>query len=146
MTATFHKAGIHFQYPENWEIIDENLLDAPRTVSLQCPGGGFWALMVYEPEADPEALLNETLSQMQAVYEELESSDLTEKFEDIEATGYEMYFYCFDLLVCARAMVIQDVGDQMFLMIWQAEDRDFTKYEPVFRAITISLLRNAATE
>jgi hypothetical protein len=146
MTATFNKAGIQFQYPENWEITDENMLDIPRTVSLQSPGGGFWALMLYEDPVDPKAVLEETLSQMREEYENLESSEHVEQFDDIEASGYEMFFYCFDLLVCARAIVIQDVNDQTFLIICQAEDRDFTRYEPVFRAITTSLLRNAVTE
>lgn len=141
MTATFDKAGIQFQYPENWAIIDENLLDSPRTVSLQSPGGGFWALMIYDPTADPEMLLAETLTQMREEYENLEASEIVERFDEIEGTGYEMYFYCFDLLICARAVVIPAIAEKTLLVIWQAEDRDFTKFEAVFRAITISLLR-----
>lgn len=146
MTATFDKAGIRFQYPENWEIIDENLLDSPRNVSLQSPGGGFWSLMIYDAGVEPKSLLQETLDQMRKEYENLESSVISEEFDEIQATGYEMFFYCLDFLVCARAMTVKTDSGKIMLLLWQAEDRDFTKYEPVFRAITVSLLRQWSTK
>jgi hypothetical protein len=141
MSAVFTKAGIRFQYPENWTLVDESLLDWPRTVSLQSPGGGFWSLMKYDRGADVAALLRETLNQMREEYDSLESSVITEQFDDISSTGYEMYFYCLDFLVCAKALAIQSKGGDVLLLLWQAEDREFTKYEPIFRAITTSLLR-----
>jgi hypothetical protein len=52
-----------------------------------------------------------------------------------------MFFYCLDFLISARAFAMKAGTGQVLLMLWQAEDRDFTNYEPVFRAITISLLR-----
>ena len=145
MTATFDKAGIRFHYPENWEIVDENLVDGPHTVSLQSPGGGFWSVMIYDRGTDTSALLRETLDQMRAEYESLESSVIFDEFDETEATGYEMFFYCLDFLICARALAMKSATGQILLMLWQAEDRDFTKYEPVFRAITTSLLREVET-
>lgn len=145
MTATFDKAGIRFHYPENWEIVDENFVEGPHTVSLQSPGGGFWSVMIYDLGTDTTTLLRETLDQMREEYEDLESSVIFDQFEDAEATGYEMFFYCLDFLVSARAFVVKIATGQIMLMLWQAEDRDFTKYEPVFRAITVSLLRELKT-
>src|SRR5688572_3072390 len=120
MTATFNKAGIRFQYPENWEIIDENVAERPRTVSLQSPGGGFWSLMVYDPGVEANTLLRETLDQMRTEYENLESSVTFEQFDELEATGYEMFFYCLDFLVCARALAVKIPDGQIMLLLWQA--------------------------
>jgi hypothetical protein len=145
MTAVFDKSGIRFQYPENWIIAEESLLQWPRSVSLQCPGGGFWSLMMYQPGTESTALLDETLEQMRAEYSNLESAEITEEFENARGGGYEMYFYCLDFLVRAKVIAIECGAGPVFLLLWQAEDREFTEYEPVFRAVTISLLRSQRT-
>lgn len=144
MIATFDQAGIRFHYPENWHVTDAAVQDWPRTVSVQSPASGFWQLVVYEGPADPTSLLEETLQQMRSEYPEFESSSIDDQFENSVASGYEMYFYCFDFLVCARALVVRRDDGQVLLFLWQAEDRDFAAAEPVFRAITTSLLREQA--
>jgi hypothetical protein len=146
MVATFDHSGLRFHYPENWQINDESLVDWPRSVSVQSPGSGFWTVVQYELGTAPESLLEQTLEQMRNEYEGLESSTLVEQFEETEAIGYEMFFYCFDFLVCARAFVARMDDGKVVLILWQAEDRDFANVEPVFRAITISLLRHHAAE
>ena len=140
MTATYENLGVQFLYPENWQITDEDPLAWPRTVSLQSPGGGFWSLMVYRPDQDPEELTAEVLETMRQEYDGLESAEVSECFEQANTWGYEMQFCCLDFLVSARVLAVR-VEDQTLLMIWQAEDREFQQMEPVFRAITTSLLR-----
>jgi hypothetical protein len=146
MIATFDQPGLHFHYPENWKITDESLVDWPRTVSVQSPGSGFWTVVQYELGSDPESLLKETLDEMRAEYENLESSVVVDQFEETDVIGYEMFFYCFDFLVCARAFAARTVDGKVTLILWQAEDRDFAQMEPVFRAITISLFRDRAAD
>ncbi|MGE0758331.1 MAG: hypothetical protein AB7O38_14985 [Pirellulaceae bacterium] len=143
MSAVFEKGGIRFQYPENWSIAEEDFIELPQTVSLQVPQGGLWSLTVYEPNADPTTLLRETLDQMRKEYADLESSTIVEQLEGVSATGHEMYFYCLDFLVCARSLALRTRQGKVLLLLWQAEDRDFATYEPVFRAITVSLLRES---
>ncbi len=146
MIATFHQADIRFHYPENWKITDEAVVDWPRTVSVQSPGSGFWTLVQYELGAEPVSLLEETLQEMRTEYENLESSAISEQFDDTEVMGYEMFFYCLDFLVCARVLAVRADDGKVFLILWQAEDRDYSHVEPVFRAITTSLLREQVTE
>jgi hypothetical protein len=140
MIATFTRAGLHFQYPENWTLTDEGLADWPRTVSVQSPGSAFWTVFQYE-EGSPAALLEQALAEMNSQYENLESSAIDEEFDELEFSGFEMYFYCFDFLVCARALCGRAPDGKVYLVLWQAEDRDFAQMEAVFRAITTSLLR-----
>jgi hypothetical protein len=145
MSAVFDKAGIRFQYPENWQIVDEDLLGWPQVVSLQNPAGAFWTVMMYEPGVEPASLLRELLDQMRSEYDSLESSVATEEFENVTGTGYEMYFYCLDFLVCAKAFIVKPASGHVLLLHWQAEDRDFSACEPIFQAVTISLLRELAS-
>jgi len=146
MISTFDKAGLRFQYPENWSLTDESLDDWPKSVTVQSPGGGFCSIVLYDHGTEPNTLLEQTLSQMRAEYPELESSVVVEQFDETAATGYEMFFYCFDFLVSARVFVLRAADGRVFLFLWQAEDRDFAQVEPVFRAITTSLLREQAAE
>ena len=146
MIATFDHFGLRFQYPENWSITDESVSDWPRGVSVQSPGSGFWSVMQYELGTDPVALLEETLQEMRTQYEDLESSVISELFDDQDVLGYEMFFYCLDFLVCARVFTVRAEDGKVYLILWQAEDREYSQVEAVFRAITTSLLRAVRDE
>ena len=146
MIATFNHPSIRFHYPENWKITDDELIEWPRTVSVQSPGSGFWTVLQYEVGADPVTLLEETLQEMGTQYENLESSAISEQFDEVDMLGYEMFFYCFDFLVCARAFSMRAKDGKVYLILWQAEDRDYSQVESVFRAITTSLLREQVAD
>lgn len=140
MTATYEQSGIRFLYPENWKISDEDLDSAPQTVSLQCPGSGFWTLHLYSGGQTPATLVAEVLGAMRQEYDEFEFESLEEKWDDVETCGYVMHFYCLDLLVTARVLGIRD-GRRTYIVLWQAENREFDELEPVFRAVTMSLIK-----
>ena len=142
MTACYERSGIRFLYPENWEITEEQLLDDPKSVTVQSPASGFWSLMVYDLETEPQTLVEQVLESMRGEYEGLECSVIRDRFADVDSLGYEMCFYCLDFIVDARALAARARGKTL-LLIWQAEDREFEQLEPVFRAMTISLLQSA---
>lgn len=141
MTACYEKSGIRFLYPESWEITDEQLFDDPRSVSVQSPSSAFWSLMVYDLETEPQALVDQVLESMRGEYEELECSVVRDQFADVDSLGYEMCFYCLDFIVNARTFAVRARG-RTLLFLWQAEDREFDQMEPVFRAMTVSLLQS----
>jgi len=139
MTATYDKLGVRFLYPEGWSVTEDSAADEPRTVSLESPGGATWELLMYAGMRDPERLSQEVLETMRSEYGEVEEAAYADRFDGVEAAGYSLYFYCLDLLITARVLSMQFSGG-MALILWQAEDREFEKLEPVFRAITTSLL------
>src|SRR5690606_38295341 len=61
MSAVYENFGVSFMYPENWQLADESgdAEAGPKTVSVNSPGGGFWALHVYEPAVDPQDLADQ---------------------------------------------------------------------------------------
>ena len=104
MTATYDKVGLKFFYPQGWQITEDNVHSQPRSVSLQSPRGAEWNLLLYESAESPIELAAQVLDSMKAEYQEIESTVWTERFDDVEATGYDMYFYYLDLLVHSRAL------------------------------------------
>lgn len=141
MSAVYENFGVSFMYPENWQLSDESGdADAgPKTVSVNSPGGGFWALHVYEPAVDPQDMANQFRLTMEAEYEGLESQPAQEDVGPASLTGYDMDFYCLDFVVTAQVRSVR-VGKRTYVLAYQAESREFDKIAPVFQAMTHSLL------
>ena len=58
MTAVFENAQIRFLYPENWTVATDS--DTyPPTVTVQSPNSGFWTLVMYREDCDPDELTNQ---------------------------------------------------------------------------------------
>jgi hypothetical protein len=138
MPAVYDSSGVRFQYPENWTLLEE-AKQSPREITLESPSGAFWALHVYFPPTDPHELAGDALRVMRQEYENVEVEPVHEDIGPVHAYGFDMSFFYLDLLVNCRARAF-DFGDATFLLITQAEDRDYDQLEPVFRAITASLL------
>ena len=139
MTSEYIKDGIRFQYPENWEL-EENEADLEcRTVSLYSPSGAFWSVSIHPRSTDPHKLLEAATEAMQNEYEQVEFDDLTETIADRQLVGRDINFYCLDLTNTACIRCFE--GDQAtYTIFYQAEDRDLKEKAPIFLAITTSFL------
>ena len=139
MTAVYDKLGVRFLYPENWRIDDEQLADWPHSVSVQSPGSGFWSLHIYRAAVEPARVAAEVLQTMRAEYAGLEATPVTEQIGPAEAVGYDMDFCCLDFIITSKTRSLR-VGKWTYLMLYQAENREFEQLQDVFRAMTLSLL------
>jgi hypothetical protein len=139
MAATYDRLGVRFLYPENWVVSEEQAEEFPLSVTLQSPTGAFWTLHIYQRPINMPALVEESLEAMQALYEGLEFEPASEQFAGHDAAGYDMNFFCLDFVVTAKSRgVITD--ERGYLILYQAESRDFDSLEPVFQALIVSLL------
>jgi hypothetical protein len=139
MPQTYDKLGVHFLYPDNWQVTDEQASESPYAVTLQTPQGGLWVLQVHL-EGDPMELAAEGLKTMREEYPELEADSIVDQVEGLDVVGFEMRFYYLDFVAMATIVSFRR-GDQILVVLCQAEDRDFTQLEPIFRAILVSLAR-----
>ena len=139
MTAHYENLGVSFLYPENWEIVDQEADDWPRGVSVQSPEGGYWELKIYPSQVDRDQLNDEVLAAMRQEYSELESDAVSDNIVDFPAVGYNLTFFCLDLLVMSQIRSLH-VDGKTYLLTYQAENREFEREKPVFEAITTSLL------
>jgi hypothetical protein len=139
MPAVFDKLGIRFQYPENWTLETDDATPGRQSVSVYSPGGGFWSVLAHRPDDDPSQLAATALQAMQREYDELDVADVSEEIGGVELTGYDLNFYCLDLTNTARIRAFNNQRGS-YLVICQAEDRDFDFLSQVFQAMTTSLL------
>jgi hypothetical protein len=139
MVATYDKHGVQFLYPESWEVVEDDPLAWPRVVTLQSPGSGFWTVHIYPPDEDPLPLVVEVERTMRQEYDSLEAERASEQLGEYSALGCNLEFYCLDLLVSARVRGVH-TDSATYLVLCQAESREFAALLPVFQAITLSLL------
>ena len=139
MPGVYDKMGIHFLYPENWTL-DEEDAAGEASVTVYSPGGAFWTISLHERSVDPKRLAETALDSLKAVYEEFEAEPVTETVAGRELTGYDANFYCLDLTNTAQIRAFRN-SVASCIILSQAEDRELVTAEPVFRAITTSLVR-----
>ena len=140
MPALYEKLGIRFQYPENWTLDEVEALEGNNSVAVYSPGGGFWSIMIHPPDASPEALVEAALSVMRQQYDDLDAEGVAETLAGRRLVGYNMNFFYLDLT--STALVRSFATDRAaYVVLCQADDREFADIELVFRAITASLLK-----
>lgn len=139
MPAVYHHLGVHFLYPENWSVQDEERDEWPRTVTLQSEHTSFWSLYVYPPDHDARSAVTDAVNSIRELYEDLEVIPAKETYSDIETKGVDIAFFYLDLLVEAKVRCLK-TPSALLLWHYQAESREFDEIEPVFQAIATSLL------
>jgi hypothetical protein len=140
MPATYDRFGIRFLFPEDWGVTDEEGTGGLKTVSVQSASGAFWSVsMDYSARSSVE-LLRETLHTMREVYKEVEVTGFETVVAGQAASGYEMEFFCLDLMITAKAIAWRN-GSRSVLVLYQAENREFDQKEGIFEAISTSLIQ-----
>jgi hypothetical protein len=141
MPAVFDKFGIRFQYPENWILEDDEGSTRDQVVSVYSPGGAFWTLVLGPASADPAEMASAAVAELDAEYDDFESEATSERIGDVDMIGFDVNFICLDLTNTAWVRAWSD-DRHTYLLLCQAEDRDFEQLQNVFRAMTVSLLSN----
>ena len=138
MPGVYDKFGVKFLYPDNWQIVEEEGNDWPKTVTVQSPDGAFLSLYIYEWGVNLRDLVREAVEAMKQEYEDIEAEEILQPTDGSDY-GYNLDFYCLDLVITAQIRGALVPGKAL---VWQcqAENREFDKCELVFRAITTSLL------
>jgi hypothetical protein len=139
MPATFEKLGIRFQYPDNWTIDESEVLEGNNSVSVYSPDGAFWSIVLHGGGVSPKELASQALKVMKKEYEQLDAESIREVVAGRELTGYDLNFYCLDLTNTAWIRAFR-TPSTAYLILCQADDREFAEVEGVFRAITASCL------
>lgn len=137
MPATFERDGIRFLYPENWQQ-EESEGDSGWTVALQSPDTAFLVLSFDGSMPDREEMARTALETLRADYPDLESEDFFETFAGQPAFGFDIRFFSLDLTNTCYVRAFYSGGGTV-LLLWQFNDLELEKHEPVLRAICTSL-------
>lgn len=139
MPAVFDKLGIRFQYPDNWTLDETEALEGNETVTVYSPGGAFWSIVIHPHGQSPAALAEAAVKALRQEYEGIEYEPVEETIAGQHLEGWDMNFFYLDLTSTAQ---VRSFGTDKatYLLLCQAEDREFAEVEAVFRAMTRSLL------
>ena len=142
MPRLFDDLGVRFAYPDNWELERQDIGDAAG-VTVTSPEGGFWWLVIHPGNVDLPQIVKAVLEGLRQEYiNNIDIEAVVDELDGQELIGYDVNFYCLDLTNTAQLRAFQSPA-AAYMMLWQAEDREFAEVEPVFQAITISLIRTA---
>jgi hypothetical protein len=141
MPARFDGLGISFQYPDNWTLDDTDARLGRRSVTVYSPGGAFWSVTVHPDSSEPARLAAAVVEAMKKEYGWLEAEEARETLAGHDLLGYDLAFYYLDLTNTALVRGLR-VAQTTYTIFCQAEDREFERFQMVFRAMTMSLLND----
>lgn len=128
-------------YPENWELVEDNESEAELDVSSISPSGAFWAAQVFRRDRGGSSLMQEAMSSLKGEYPDLEANPREVRMAEHDGFGFDVHFFCLDFLVTGR-LISFETDHHSLLIMFQAESREFDSIEPVFSAITTSLMES----
>jgi len=143
MPQQFDKLGIRFAYPDNWALEEEEVAGG-QAVSVSSPGGAFWWVAIFEQRKPAAEIARAVIEGLRQQYNNIDVEAVVgDVIAGQEMLGYDANFYCLDLLstACVRGF---ETPQCTYMMLWQAEDREFEQVAPIFEAITTSLVRTAS--
>jgi hypothetical protein len=140
MPATFDNLGITFQYPDNWQLDEEEMRAGQSAVTVFSPGGAFWSVAMHTTSADPARMAQAALDAMRKEYDDLEAEPVNETIAGHVLIGFDLNFFYLDLTNTARIRSLR-AGGTTYTIFYQAEDGEYCEIGLVFAAMTVSLLR-----
>ncbi|MBN2296719.1 MAG: hypothetical protein JXM70_30115 [Pirellulales bacterium] len=141
MPKEYNKSGIHFQYPDNWQLDDTDTSSDCQTVSVFSPGGAFWTVSRHTRLADAKELAQAAVEAMRQEYAEIEVEAASETIADHELVGFNLSFYYVDLTNTAWIRSLR-ADRSTFTIFYQGEDHELKEIQAVMQAMTISFLQN----
>lgn len=136
----FDRFGLAFDHPDNWAVDTEDSKDRYATVTVFAPAGAFWSVSGHALGGDPAALAEAVVSQMREEYRELDAEPAVEDVAGHRLVGIDLNFYCLDLTNTAQVRTLT-TPEAIYLILCQADDREWDEVAPVFAAMTTSFVR-----
>lgn len=141
MPANYNQHGLRFEYPENWSVDQGEDDGASQQVVVSSPHTAFWQLSRHPAGTEFEPLFDEALAALRSEYQEIEVEPAGEQIEGHAVNGYTVNFFCLDLTNTCWLRGIE-TPEANYLLVCQAEDREFEYAKLVFQAMLASVLRN----
>ncbi len=131
----FCRDGIHFDYPEQWTLEEE---DHPHgwTATFQGEGASFAVLHLRDDVIDPSFLAEQVLEAFREDYPTLDVEETVETMSGIPALGHDLEFISMDVTSsCQTRSLYTPVG--CLLVLFQGPDTEDT--QGVFASMRSSL-------
>ena len=140
----FNRLGLAFDYPDNWSVDTDDGADRYAAVTVCTPEGGFWSVSGHAPGGAATTLAQAVVRQMRKEYQDLDSEPARDDVAGRSLEGFDLNFYCLDLTNTAQVRTLE-TPTAIYLLLAQAEDREWERVAPVFAAITASFVAGLAS-
>jgi hypothetical protein len=137
MTETYSAHGVRFQYPDDWEV-SEQQRGAELVITVTSPETSFFTLGLLFDRPSAEAVVETVIEALREEYEDLDDYEVVERVAGQATVARDVEFFCLELLNSAwvRAFALPRFT---VLVFYQANDRDLEEVQPVFEQILDSL-------
>lgn len=135
----FDRLGLAFEHPDNWTVEIDATRGRRIAVTVYAPAGGFWSLSSHDPGVPAAELAAAVAEEMRSHYAELDAEPVEEIVGDLPLRGFDLNFYCLDLTNTAQVRTLE-TADAVYLLLCQAEDREWAETAAVFAAMTASFV------
>ena len=135
----FDRFGLAFDHPDNWTIDVEDAAGRRAAVTVYAPDGGFWSVSGHEPGGPSRELAAAVVAEMRSQYQELDSEAAEDRVGGRILRGFDLNFYYLDLTNTAQVRTLETPA-AIYLVLCQAEDREWEATAPVFAAMTASFV------
>lgn len=137
----FDKLGLRFDYPDNWTVDISDAQGGQAAVTVYSPEGGFWSVSAHAPGEPASRLSDAVVAEMREEYRQLDMERASDGVGGLTLSGYDLNFYCLDLTNTAAVRTLETAA-ATYLLLCQAEDREWDRIARVFSAITESFVRS----
>jgi len=139
----FQRLGIDFSFPDSWSVDTDDAREGAAAVTVYAPEGGFWSVSGHAAGGRAIELAQAVVEQMRGEYRDLDVEPAADDVGGHALRGFDMNFYCLDLTNTAQVRTLA-TPTAVWLLLCQAEDREWDRIAPVFAAMTASFVRGLA--
>jgi hypothetical protein len=137
MPKRYERAGLSFQYPENWIMTEEDREDG-WAVEIQSPATAFFLATFQPGQTDPELVLQEALTGMKAEYKEFECAEVQATIASSPAIGFDVNFVSLDFTNTALLRAVE-TAEGILLLLCQCTDAELELNGLVLQAMLKSI-------
>jgi hypothetical protein len=140
MQTLYQTDGLRFEYPPDWELTTEQLEDG---LSIMVSGAGttFCSFLLMPDRPAVATVLKNALDAYRESYDEIDSEAVEGRIADRPARGYDVDFYCLELLNSAWLRAFRTGRYTVFMMFQSGFDEPDAR--SIFDSICASVDVNA---
>jgi hypothetical protein len=135
----FEQFGLAFDYPDSWSVDTSDSAGGHAAVTVYSPEGAFWSVSAHAPGGEADTLSAAVVEQMRDEYRDLDAESAADQVAGCTLAGYDVNFLCLDLTNTAAVRTLE-TPDAIYLILCQAEDREWERISHVFAAIFVAAL------
>lgn len=143
MQAHYNTEGLQFAYPAEWTVSEEQTADG-LSVMISSAGTAFCSVLLMPDRPEVRTVLKSALAAFDESYEEVDSEPVECRLAGRPARGYDVDFYCLELLNSAWLRAFRTGRYTVFLLFQSGFDEPHAR--DIFDGICSSLDCNAEVE